>query len=314
MDKFRAITAFVRVAESGGFTAAGNKLGMSVSAITKSVARLEDELGTQLFNRTTRRLATTDFGREFYKRCVQILAELEDAETSVRQANAAPKGEVRVIVPFSYGRVTVVPRLGEFYRRYPDVQLNISFSDRPVDLIENGYDVAVRVGEMSDSRLITRLLTKGPLVTVASPGYIAKHGKPMTPSDLDQHNCVIGRYGPEWTYRGKNGRNMNMRVRGNLSIFNGDAYREAAVAGVGVAQNTWWLFRWDLQEGTVVPLLEDYQADGAPVSVVYPANRHVAAKVRAFIDFLVEISKRDVPKEKERAALLAELVPAKAGR
>src|SRR5262245_59656276 len=116
---------------------------MSVSAITKSVARLEDELGTQLFNRTTRRLATTDFGKEFYKRCVQILAELEYAETAVRQANLAPKGEVRCVLPFSYGRVTVVPRLADFYARYPDVQLNISFNDRSVDLIENGYDVAV---------------------------------------------------------------------------------------------------------------------------------------------------------------------------
>jgi DNA-binding transcriptional LysR family regulator len=295
VDKFRAITAFVRVAESGGFTAAGNKLGMSVSAITKSVARLEDELGTQLFNRTTRRLATTDFGKEFYKRCVQILAELEDAESSVRQANTTPKGEVRAIVPFSYGRVTVVPRLADFYARYPDVQLNISFSDRPVDLIENGYDVAVRVGEMSDSRLVTRVLTKGPHITVASPKYLAQFGTPKTPADVANHNCIIGRYGPEWMFRAKNGRAMNVRVRGNLSIFNGDSYREAAVAGVGLAQNTWWLFRWDIQQGNVVPVLEDYNAEGAPVSVVYPANRHVAAKVRAFIDFLVDISKRYVP-------------------
>jgi DNA-binding transcriptional LysR family regulator len=295
VDKFRAITAFVRVAESGGFTAAGNKLGMSVSAITKSVARLEDELGTQLFNRTTRRLATTDFGKEFYKRCVQILAELEDAESSVRQANTTPKGEVRAIVPFSYGRVTVVPRLADFYARFPDVQLNISFSDRPVDLIENGYDVAVRVGEMSDSRLVTRVLTKGPHITVASPKYLAQFGTPKTPADVANHNCIIGRYGPEWMFRAKNGRAMNVRVRGNLSIFNGDSYREAAVAGVGLAQNTWWLFRWDIQQGNVVPVLEDYNAEGAPVSVVYPANRHVAAKVRAFIDFLVDISKRYVP-------------------
>jgi DNA-binding transcriptional LysR family regulator len=297
VDKFRAITAFVRVAESGGFTAAGNKLGMSVSAITKSVARLEDELGTQLFNRTTRRLATTDFGKEFYKRCVQILAELEDAESSVRQANTTPKGEVRAIVPFSYGRVTVVPRLADFYARYPDVQLNISFSDRPVDLIENGYDVAVRVGEMSDSRLVTRVLTKGPHITVASPKYLAQHGTPKVPADVASHNCIIGRYGPEWIFRAKNGRPQTVRVRGNLSIFNGDSYREAAVAGVGLAQNTWWLFRWDIQQGNVVPVLEDYNADGAPVSVVYPANRHVAAKVRAFIDFLVDISKRYVPQE-----------------
>ncbi|HEX2216429.1 MAG TPA: LysR family transcriptional regulator [Xanthobacteraceae bacterium] len=297
MDKFRAITAFVRVAESGGFTAAGNKLGMSVSAITKSVARLEDELGTQLFNRTTRRLATTDFGKEFYKRCVQILAELEDAEQEVRQANTTPKGEVRVVVPFSYGRVTVTPRLPDFYARYPEVQLNISFSDRPVDLIENGYDLAVRVGEMSDSRLITRLLTKGPHITVASPRYLEKYGTPKTPQDLEHHNCIIGRYGPEWMFRAKNGRSMNVRVRGNLQVYNGDSYREAAVSGIGLAQNTWWLFRWDLQAGDVVPVLEDYAVDGAPVSVVYPANRHVSAKVRAFINFLVEISKRDVPKD-----------------
>jgi DNA-binding transcriptional LysR family regulator len=297
VDKFRAITAFVRVAESGGFTAAGNKLGMSVSAITKSVARLEDELGTQLFNRTTRRLATTDFGKEFYKRCVQILAELEDAEATVRQANTTPRGEVRAIVPFSFGRVTVVPRLPDFYARFPEVQLNISFSDRPVDLIENGYDIAVRVGEMSDSRLVTRVLTKGPHITVASPKYLAKHGTPKTPQELEHHTCVIGRYGPEWMFKAKNGRPMNVRVRGGLHIFNGDAYREAAVAGIGLAQNTWWLFRWDIQNGAVAPVLEDYAVDGAPVSVVYPANRHVSAKVRAFIDFLVEISKRDVPKD-----------------
>jgi DNA-binding transcriptional LysR family regulator len=225
------------------------------------------------------------------------LAELEDAESSVRQANTTPKGEVRAIVPFSYGRVTVVPRLPDFYARFPDVQLNISFSDRPVDLIENGYDVAVRVGEMSDSRLVTRVLTKGQHITVAAPKYLAKFGTPKTPQDVDQHNCIIGRYGQEWMFRAKNGRAMNVRVRGNLHIFNGDAYREAAVAGIGLAQNTWWLFRWDIQNGTVVPVLEDYAADGAPVSVVYPANRHVSAKVRAFIDFLVEISKRDVPKE-----------------
>ncbi|MCC7348624.1 MAG: substrate binding domain-containing protein, partial [Variibacter sp.] len=179
---------------------------------------------------------------------------------------------------------------------YPDVQLNISFSDRPVDLIENGYDVAVRVGEMSDSRLITRLLTKGPHITVASPAYLAQFGTPKVPQDLDQHNCIVGRYGPEWMFRAKNGRPLHVRVRGNLAIFNGDSYREAAVAGIGIAQNTWWTFRWDLQAGTVVQVLEDYAAEGAPVSVVYPANRHVAAKVRAFIDFLVEISKRDVPK------------------
>lgn len=154
----------------------------------------------------------------------------------------------------------------------------------------------MRVGELDDSRLITRLLTKGPHITVASPDYLRQHGSPKTPADLEQHNCVIGRYGPEWMFRNKNGRPLTVRVRGNLHIFNGDAYREAAASGLGLAQNTWWLFRWDIESGRVIPVLQDYATDGAPVSVVYPANRHVAAKVRAFIDFLVDISKNDVPK------------------
>jgi DNA-binding transcriptional LysR family regulator len=302
MDKFRAITAFVRVAETGGFTAAGQRLGMSVSAITKSVARLEEELGTQLFNRTTRRLATTDFGKEFYARCVQILRDLEDAEATVRQANLAPKGEVRAVMPFSFGRVTVVPNLPEFYARFPEVNLNIHYSDAPVDLIENGYDVGVRLGALDDSRLMTRLLIKGPQITVASPAYIERHGLPKTPADLLNHNCIIvGRFGPDWIFRDKSGRPLTQRVRGNLQIFNGDAYREAAVSGIGIAQSTWWLFRWDLQKGRVVPILEDYAAEGGQVSIVYPANRHVPAKIRAFIDFLVEISKRDIPKQREAA-------------
>ena len=291
MDKFMAITAFVRVAEHRGFTAAARKLGLSVSAITKSVARLEEDLGAQLFNRTTRRIALTDYGQEFYERCVPLLAQLEDAESTIRQANTVPKGRVRAVVPFSFGRVTVAPALPKFHEKYPHIQLDLQFNDSPIGFIEEGIDVAVRTGELSDSRLITRLLTQGPQKTVASPRYLAKHGVPRVPEDLHQHNCILGRFGPEWTFRAPDGHDLTVRVGGNLTVYNGDVMREAAVAGVGIAQSTWWLFRKDLEAGAVVPILDDYAKLGSPVWVIYPANRHLPAKVRAFIDFLVEITK-----------------------
>lgn len=293
MNKLQAIKAFTHVAERRGFTAAAKKLGMSASAVTKSIARLEDELGTQLFNRTTRRIALTDSGQEFYERCVRILTELEDAETAIRESTATPQGRVRMVMPFSFGRVTFVPMLPEFYRRYPDIVLDVSFSDRAVDLIAEGYDLAVRTGDLSDSRLIRRVLTKGPMLTVASPKYLAVHGRPKTPADLAKHNCVLGRFGPEWTFRNGNGGLINVRVNGNVWLWSGDAVREAAVAGVGIARSTRWLFRKDLEAGLVESVLEEYAVDGVPVSVLYPAKRHMARKLAAVIDFLVEITSHD---------------------
>jgi DNA-binding transcriptional LysR family regulator len=292
MDKFMAINAFVRVAEDKGFTAAAKKLGVSVSAVTKSVARLEQDLGAQLFNRTTRRIALTDYGQEFYDRCAPLLTALEEAETTVRESNAVPRGRVRAVMPNSFGRVTVAPALPIFLERYPDVVLELQFSDSPIGFIEEGIDLAVRTGELSDSRLVKRLLTQGSQVTVAAPSYLAKHGTPKKPQDLHDHNCVISRFGPEWTFKEKNGKDLSVRVAGNLTVLNGDVMREAVVAGAGIAQATWWLFRKDLEAGRVVEILPDYTRRGSPVSVLYPANRHLPAKVRVFIDFLVEITKR----------------------
>jgi DNA-binding transcriptional LysR family regulator len=293
LNKLQAIKAFTFVAERQGFTAAAKKLGMSASAVTKGIARLEDELGTQLFNRTTRRIALTDYGQDFYERCVRILADLEDAEAAMRASSASPKGRVRLIMPFSFGRVTFVPPLPTFYQRYPEIALDLSFSDRPVDLIEEGYDLAVRTGELSDSRLIRKVLTKGPMITVAAPKYLAVRGTPDTPNDLAKHNCILGRFGPEWTFQDKNGGRIETRVNGNLSIWSGDAYREAALAGLGIARGTRWLFRKDLEAGAVVSILDDYAVEGVPVSVLYPAKRHMASKLVAVIDFLVDITSRD---------------------
>lgn len=303
MNKFMALTIFTKVAESGGFTSAARKLGMSVSAVTKAIARLEDDLGTQLFHRTTRQLSTTDYGQEFYERSVQILADLEDAETQLRNRNATARGRVRAVVPISFGRVTLVPSLPEFMARYPDIELDLSFSDGPLDLISEGFDVAVRTGNVSDSRLTIRLLTRGPQLVLASPDYIARHGKPQTPEDLRNHNCLIGRFGPDWEFKGEGGYNQTVRVSGNAIINSGDALREAAVAGLGIMQGTLWLVRKDVSQGKLVPLLSDYSVDGAPISVLYLGKKHLPRKVRIFIDFLISIAKNEELPEVNSAAL-----------
>ena len=291
MDKFTAMKVFVRVVERGSFSAASVRLGQSPSAVTKTIARLEDELGIQLFTRTTRRLHTTDYGQEFYERSVQILADLEEAEASLSRGNATPRGSIRAVVPLSFGRVTLAPELPQFFERYPDVSLDLHFSDAAVDLIADGFEVAVRTGNIADSRLTTRLLTRGPQVTVAAPRYLKRHGIPLIPQDLLSHNCLISRFGPEWSFRPPGGQPMIVRVRGNATINSGDALREATVAGTGIAQGTWWLYRKDLERGDVEEVLQDCAAEGSPVSVLYPPQRHLPAKLRAFIDFLVQITR-----------------------
>ena len=291
MDKFTALRVFIRVVEHGGFTAAAARLGQSPSAVTKTISRLENELGAQLFNRSTRRLRTTDFGRQFYERSVRILADLEEAEALIKSGSGAPRGTIRAVFPLSFGRVTLAPELPKFFARYPEISLELHFNDSAVDLIAEGFDLAVRTGHPTDSRLTTRLLTKGPQVTVAAPSYLARRGEPKTPQDLRQHNCIISRFGPDWSYKGKDGRPFTVRARGSAVINSGDVLRETVVAGAGIAQGTWWLYRKDLARGEVKAILRDYEIEGAPVSVLYPPQRHLPAKLRAFIDFLAQITK-----------------------
>ncbi|MFC0407753.1 LysR family transcriptional regulator [Roseomonas elaeocarpi] len=299
MNKFQAMLIFTTVAERGGFTVAANKLDMSPSAVTKNVAALECELGVQLFNRTTRSIALTDIGQEFYERCSEILAALDTAEEAMRDRNAVPKGRVRVIMPYSFGRVTFVPELPEFRRRFPAIDLDVHFSDGPVDLIREGFDLAVLARDLDDSRLIRRILHRGPEVTVAAPRYLEEHGVPHTPLDLIEHDCIIGNFGDEWKFRTADGGDTVVQVRGAVTLHNGDAVLEAAVAGLGVAQSTWWLFRKELERGRLVPVLADYQRPGLPVSVLYPAKRYLPKKTTSLIQFLSEItrtrSEQDTP-------------------
>jgi LysR family transcriptional regulator, regulator for bpeEF and oprC len=289
-NKFQAIKAFARVAEHGGFTAAAEKLGTSASAVTKMVSRLETDLGTRLINRNSRSIMLTEYGELFYRRATRVISDLEDAERMVRDSSSTPQGQVRAIVPYSFGRVTLIPALDEFYRRYTSIDLDIQFNDNAVDLIKGGYDLAVRTGELPNSGLIRRVLLKTPMVTVASPEYLRRRGVPHTPDDLRRHNCIIGRrFGAEWQFNSDDGE-LAVSVDGNLRLDSGDAVREAAVYGLGIAHSTLWLFRKDIEAGSLVTILDDFQLDGVPVSVLYSAKRHLPAKVTTVIDFLVELT------------------------
>jgi DNA-binding transcriptional LysR family regulator len=298
MDKYVSMRTAVAVAEQGNFTAAAAKLGVSASTVTKLIARLEEDLGIKLFHRTTRKLALTEAGQEYCERCTKIIAEIHEAESTLKHANTSTKGTVRLVVPNLFGRLTLIPELARFYERYPDVDLSLAFSDRPIDLVEAGYDLGVHTGEIGDPGVLRRLLIRGPQVTAASPDYLRKHGTPRHPDDLHEHNCIYGRFGPEWHFQPPNGGRQRMVVKGNLVVFSGDALREAAVCGLGIVHSTWWALRHDLEAGRLKQILADYVIEGAPVSVAYPANRHLPTRVRAVIDFLVEIT---APKRRKGA-------------
>ena len=290
MNKLLGMLAFVKVAESGSFTSAASQLDVSVSAVAKAVARLEDDLGTQLLTRTTRKLSLNDDGRIYYARCQQILNDIEDAEASLKSSGDAPKGQLRVSLPALFGRLTFMRHVAEFNRRYPDIVLHVSLDDRQVDLIDRGLDVAVQVGEINNPRYVTRVLNRGQRVTAASPEYFKQHGMPDKPEDLVQHRCIASPLFPVWPYSVK-GKRVEIAVRGPLVLTGGDAVREAALLGLGIVQSNWWTVHHDLESGALVEVLKPYAMEGQPISVVYPPTRHVPRKLRVMIDFLVEITR-----------------------
>lgn len=290
MNKLMALQTFVRVAESGSFSSAASQLRISVSAVTKTIARLEDDLGTRLLERSTRKLALNDDGREYYTRAVQILNDLEDADAALQRGRRQPKGRIRMALPILFARLTFLPRLLEFTARYPEIVLELRLDDRPVDLIEQGLDLAVVVGDLSDSRHVARVLNRGPRITAAAASYLAEHGTPKTPLDLLQHNCITSTTSPVWAFN-DDGRIVEVAVRGNVVVTGGDAMRECVLLGLGVVQSNWWTMHADLAAGSIVPLLDAYAVEGRPISVIYPSARHVAGKLRVLIDFLVEITR-----------------------
>jgi len=292
MDRLTGMAVFARVIDAGSFTAAAGQLGMSKSAVSKAIAALEDRLGARLLNRTTRRLALTEVGRAFYERCARIVAEAEEAELAVTHLQLTPRGTLRVNAPMSFGALHLGPALAGFLARYPDLKVDIELSDRFVDLLEEGYDLAVRIAAaLPDSSLIARRITVDDAVICASPAYWQRHGRPRVPADLASHACVTYAYNPnprEWPFVAADGRPIRVRVDGPLHTNNGEATLHVALAGLAVVRLPRFICGPELAAGRLEAVLADAMPPPNGIYAVYPHNRHLSAKVRAFVDFLIE--------------------------
>jgi len=290
MDKPGEMAAFVRVVEEGGFSAAGRTLGLTPSAVSKLIGRLEERLGARLLHRTTRRISLTHEGVAYYQRSVRILREIEEAEDAITQLHVAPRGTLRVNAAVAFATYQIVPLMPEFLERYPEVHLELTVTDRVVDLIEEGVDVAIRTGALIDSSLISRQLAEDHRLICGAPAYLDRHGMPQTPDDLADHNCLawIGNQGGlnDWPFDGPDGP-YTVTVSGNAEVNSGETLHEMALAGLGLARMAEFRVGADIAAGRLVPLLLDHhRAEPLPIHLVYPHRRHLLPKVRTFVDFL----------------------------
>jgi DNA-binding transcriptional LysR family regulator len=292
MDRLTSLTAFVQVAESGGFSAAGRRLNMSTTMVSNHIQALEDRLGARLLNRTTRKVSLTEVGRAYYDRCTQILADLEHADDIASASQSVPRGTLRIyasthMIPF------IAPAVAEFLRTYSEVKIDLAMGERAVDLIDEGYDVSIQLVPPPDSSLIVRSLATWRHVLCCSPSYLEKHGPPRQLSDLAERNCVkhvLYPFEDGWHFADRKGAPAIVRVSGNLTTNSGETLRLAALEGVGISLAAGFLVADDLKSGRLVRLLPDYRPVDLAVNAVYPHRHHLSAKVRRFIDLLVHSS------------------------
>ncbi len=291
MDRFSAIRAFAQVVESGGFSRAAERLGLSTTAVSRQVGELEAHLQTRLLNRTTRRLSLTESGQAFYGRAVQLLQDLQEAEQEASKTAITPRGTIRLTASLNFGTSRVVPAIAGFTARHPGVQFDVQLADRMVDLVEEGFDLAIRIGGTGSENLVARKLGETRLVLCAAPEYLRRHGTPARPEDLARHNCFTYEYSSPrnlWRFRGPDGREHAVRIAGTVHSNSGDLHAALAVQGVGVAFEPDFIVGDALRAGRLVALLPGYAAPPAPIYAVYPTRKHLSAKVRVFVEYLVE--------------------------
>ena len=293
MDKFLEMKTFAAVVDGGSFVQAADLLGMSKPTVSRYVADLELRLGVRLLQRTTRKLSLTEEGRAFYGRCKTVLADVELAEEEITSKSVAIKGLVRVNVPVSFGLLELAPLWPGFMAQYPDVVLDITLADRVVDLVEEGYDLAVRIARLPNSSLVSRQLASARMVLCASPGYLRKHGKPKHPSDLTQHAVMsysLLATGDQWEFEGPEGK-VAVTVKPVMRTNSGDTCIAAARMHRGVVFQPSFMVSADLQSGALVELMPQYRSLEFGIYAVYPTRQHVSPKVRALIDFLAKTMK-----------------------
>lgn len=301
MDRFDAMQAFARVVETRSFTKAAETLHMSKTSLTQLVQQLEARLRVKLLNRTTRKVNVTADGAAYYERVVRLLADMDDAETSLSGASASPRGRLRVDVPSPLARLILVPALPAFHARYPDIQLDLGVSDRMVDLIGENVDCVVRGGELADQSLMARRVGDLQLGVYAAPSYLEGAGVPSHPQMLeDTHHRIVGflwsRNGKTFPYAmHREGERLEVRGRYVLSVDDGNAYLAAGLAGMGILWLPAYMARAHLATGELFALFEDWRLDPMPLYVAFPPNRHVSAKLRVFIDWVAELMARHTP-------------------
>jgi LysR family transcriptional regulator for bpeEF and oprC len=293
MNKLLAMQVFARVVETGGLTRAADSLQLPKATATTLIQQLEASLGVKLLNRTTRKVSVTTDGAAYYPSCLAILALVRETEESLGQRHASPQGLLRVEVPTLIARLVIVPALPDFFARYPDIQLELGCSERRADLIEEGIDCAVWIGELEDSTLIARRIGLLYFGTCAASSYRAAHGQPRHPDELRAHRC-INHFSPrtgkifEWVFA-KNGMRIQTLLRGHVALDDENSYVAAAEAGLGVAQIPAFVLKEAMERGSLELLLGDWFAEPAPLNVVYPQNRHLSVKLRVFVDWIAEL-------------------------
>ncbi|HTV87712.1 MAG TPA: LysR family transcriptional regulator [Stellaceae bacterium] len=291
MDRMASLTAFVRVVESGGFTAAARRLELSPTMVSNHIQALEDGLGVRLLNRTTRRVMLTDIGREYYERCSQILHELEEADQAASALQTKPRGQLRIHCHQAIVRF-ISPLVATYLRDNPEVSIDLRMGDQMIDLVEQGFDLAIRTYMPADSSLMVRRLAGWRHVLCCAPAYLERHEAPRSPADLANHNCVryaYYPYGDDWHFTDAAGRPAVVRVSGSLMTTSAHVMRAAALHAEGILLSAPFLLQDELAAGLLVRLLPDYQGVEFSIAAVYPHRRHLPAKVRVFIDALVAL-------------------------
>ena len=294
MDQYLAVRAFARVVETGSFVKAAASLDLPRNTVTKLVQALEAHLRVKLLNRTTRRVSTTSDGTAYYERMARLLDEWQEAESALASAQASPRGRLRVDMGAAMATMLVIPALPGFQARYPDLQIDIGVSDRPADLVSDRVDCVVRAGRISDPSLIARHLSDQPVVTCATPAYLARHGVPADPSELEQGHRLVryffagsGRRQPVFLRRG--GEEIEVKGRYFVGVNDANAMLVAGLAGLGILHAPAFMVQPHIAAGQLVPVLADWSAERVPLSIVYAPNRHLSTRVRVFVDWMVEL-------------------------
>lgn len=284
--EWEGITEFVYVAESESFTKASKKLEISTAQVSRQISALENRLNIKLFYRTTRKVSLTEEGRIFYQHCRSVLDGLDAAKRSITNLQSKPQGKIKLTAPVTYGEQYILPLLNDFIKLYPDVYVSAHLSNQKIDLVDEGFDLAIRLGKLSDSSMMAKKLGNRINYVCASPEYIEKHGAPHTLSELEKHSCLLGTL-DYWRFK-ESGRSKNIRVTGSLRYNNGHGLVDAALKGLGIVQLPDYYIKKHIDNGTLITLLDNYKETDDGIWAIYPHNRNLSPKIRLLVDYLLE--------------------------